>query len=246
MSLQFDRVSFGYNREDNLFENLNLTFRRGEFAAVIGPNGSGKSTLLQLGTGFLRPRQGTVLLNGQDLQIMPSRERAKQLATVFQLARHAIPYTVEETVLMGRIAYRRWWEVYSAADHEAVRYAMEALDIARYAKKFYRELSGGEQQRVLLLDEPASALDLGHRFLLLELLEKLAEQENIGIMMISHDLSLAGQYARRILLLDRGRIVADGSPEEVITPENIRQIYQCRVTVLTGPGGEPVFYRQKN
>ena len=83
-------------------------------------------------------------------------------------------------------------------------------------------------------------------FDLLELLEKLAEQENIGIIMISHDLSLAGQYARRIVLLDRGKIAADGSPKEVITPENIQETYQCRVTVQTGPGGEVVFYRQKS
>lgn len=258
MSLQFKSVSFGYNKGENIFDRMDLTFRRGEFAAVIGPNGSGKSTLLKLGTGFLRPRQGTVLLNGQDLQILPPRERAKQLAAVFQLTGHTIPYTVEETVLMGRIAHRRWWEVYSAADHEAVRWAMEALDIARHAKKFYSDLSGGEQQRVLLaaalaqkpeimlLDEPTSALDLGHKFHLLELLEKLAAQENIGIVMISHDLSLAGQYARRIVLLDRGKIAADGSPAEVITPENIQQTYQCRVTVQTGPGGEIAFYRQKS
>lgn len=252
MSLQFDRVSFGYNRGENLFEGLDLTFRRGEFAAVIGPNGSGKSTLLKLGTGFLRPRQGTVLLNGQDLQILPARERAKQLATVFQLARHAIPYTVEETVLMGRIAHRRWWEVYSADDREAALHAMEELDIAGYAKKFYSELSGGEQQRVLLaaalaqnpeillLDEPASALDPGHKFHLLELLEKLAAEKKIGIVMISHDLSLAARYARRIVLLNKGRIVADGSPNKVITAELIRQTYHCNVIILTGPHGEPV------
>ncbi len=252
MSLQFHGVSFGYGKGENLFNNLELTFRRGELAAVIGPNGSGKSTLLKLGTGFLRPHDGAVLLNGQDLQNLPSRERAKKLATVFQLARHAIPYTVRETVLMGRIAHRRWWEVYNSADHEAVQKAMESLDIARYAGKFYSELSGGEQQRVLLaaalaqepeimlLDEPASALDLGHKFQLLDLLAKLAAEKNIGIVMISHHLSLAAQYTRRIVLLDKGKIAADGSPQEVITQENIRKTYQCHVAILTGPHGEPV------
>lgn len=252
MSLQFAGVSFGYTGETLLFDGLDLTFHTGEFAAVIGPNGSGKSTLLKLGTGLLHPGKGRVLLNGQDLQQLSPKVRARQLATVFQLTRHSIPYTVCEMVRMGRIAHRQWWETYTDQDHAAVQHAMDIMDIARYTDKSYGELSGGEQQRVLLaaalaqepdlllLDEPTSALDLGHKFQLLELLKNLAEQEKIGIVMISHDLGLSARYARRTVLLDRGRIVADGSPQEVITAENIRQCYQCSVTILQGPAGEPV------
>lgn len=253
MSLQFAGVSFGYSPEKQLlFDGLELTFETGEFAAVIGPNGSGKSTLLKLGTGLLRPGKGNVLLNGQDLHSLPSKVRARQLATVFQLVRHSIPYTVREMVLMGRIAHRQWWMRFTEQDENAVRHAMDVMDIARYAEKPYSELSGGEQQRVLLaaalaqepelllLDEPTSALDLGHKFLLLDLLKNLAEKEKIGIIMISHDLSLAARYARRTVLLDHGKIVADGTPQEVITAENIRQCYQCNVTILQGPAGEPV------
>ena len=110
MSLKLEQVTFGYRKEQTLFNKLDLSFRRGELAAVIGPNGSGKSTLLKLATGLLLPTGGRVLLHDQDLKYMPPRVRARHLATVFQLARHAIPYTVEEVVLLGRIARRQWWE----------------------------------------------------------------------------------------------------------------------------------------
>lgn len=252
MSLRFSRVAFGYSRNRMLFDSLDLTFRRGEFSAVIGPNGSGKSTLLKLASGLLRPVSGQVLLREQDLASMPPRVRARQLAVVFQLVRNVIPYSVQEVVQLGRLAHSRWYAAYREEDRAAVRHAMEELDIARYAASPFCELSGGEQQRVLLaaalaqdpefllLDEPTSALDLGHKFRLLDLLKDLARERQIGIVMISHDLGLAARFARRTVLLDHGRIVADGTPEEVITAENMEQCYQCSVTILKGPAGEPV------
>lgn len=252
MSLVFRKVSFAYSGAEPLFRELDLSFQAGEFAAVIGPNGSGKSSLLKLGTGLLQPDGGQILLNGSDLAGMPHRVRARQLATVFQLTGNAIPYTVQDVVRLGRIAHRRWWEMYTKEDQEAVFHAMASLDIAGYAEKFYSELSGGEQQRVLLaaalaqkpqillLDEPTSALDLGHKFQLLKLLKDLADTEKIGIVMISHDLALSARYAGRMILLDHGRILADGAPQEVVTGENIRNAYHCDVTILNGPAGEPV------
>ena len=220
MSLKLEQVTFGYRKEQRLFSKLDLSFRQGEFAAVIGPNGSGKSTLLKLAAGLLLPTGGRVLLHDQDLKYMPPRVRARHLATVFQLARHAIPYTVEEVVLLGRIARRQWWEKYASSDRHAAQEAMESLDIARYARKSYSELSGGEQQRVsiarsvarqpkiLIADEPTGNLDKLTRAEIIDLLQKINDF-GTTVLVTTHDENIVNHLQKRVITLKDGRIIGD-------------------------------------
>lgn len=250
--LVFERVSFAYAGRETLFDGLDLAFRAGEFAAVIGPNGSGKSTLLRLACGILRPAAGSVLLAGKSLRQYSAGERARKLAVTFQLASRTIPYRVRDLVMFGRIAHRKFYEPYGSRDEAAAVRALASLEMTGHAERPYDELSGGEQQRVLLaaalaqepemllLDEPTSALDLGGRFRLMKLLRSLADRNGLGVVMISHDLESASRFASRIVLLRGGRVVADGKPAEVVTPENIRSAYDCPVEVVAGPSGEPL------
>ena len=250
--LKFEHVSFAYPGREKLFDGLDLAFRKGEFTAVIGPNGSGKSTLLKLGCGMLRPAAGRIVLDGRPLAELPAKERARRQAVTFQLASRTIPYRVRDLVMLGRIAYRKFYEPYRAEDAAATDRAIADMGIADHAGRFYDELSGGEQQRVLLaaalaqepemllLDEPTSALDLGSRFRLMKLLRDLAVRRKLTVVMISHDLELAARFARRLILLHEGKIVADGGPADVVTPENIRFAYRCPAEVVIGPSGEPL------
>lgn len=250
--LKLEHVSFAYPGREKLFADLDLAFRAGEFAAVIGPNGSGKSTLLKLACGMLRPAAGTVRLDGRSLRECSAKERARKLAVTFQLANRTIPYRVRDLVMLGRIAHRKFYEPYGGRDAAAVSRALDDLGIAEYADRSYDGLSGGEQQKVLLaaalaqepemllLDEPTSALDLGNRFRLMKRLRKLTKERGLGVVMISHDLELAARFARRLILLHEGKIIADGGPADVVTPENIRFAYRCPAEVIVGPSGEPL------
>ncbi len=252
LELQFQNVDFRYRRDREVFLGLDLHFRQGEFTAVIGPNGSGKSTLLRLGCGMLRPDAGHILLGDRDMRMISSRERACRLAVTFQLAGRTLSGKVRDLVMLGRISRRLWWQGFTVQDREAADRAMDKMQILDRAETPYGELSGGEQQRVLLaaalaqepelllLDEPTSALDFGHKYELLALLRKLAATGNTGIIMISHDLDLAARFADRIILLHHGRIAADGAPDEVITPENISACYGFPAAVIRGPAGEPI------
>ena len=250
--LKFEHVSFAYPGRGTLFADLGLAFRKGEFAAVIGPNGSGKSTLLKLACGMLRPAAGQIVLDGRPLADLPAKERARKLAVTFQLADRTIPYRVRDLVMLGRIAHRKFYEPFGDRDAQAADRALASMEMADCAERPYAELSGGEQQRVLLaaalaqepemllLDEPTSALDFGNRFRLMKLLRQLAAERGLCVVMISHDLELTARFARRLVLLHEGKIVADGGPADVVTPENIRLCYRCPAEVVIGPSGEPL------
>ena len=250
--LKFEHVSFAYPGRGTLFAGLDLAFRKGEFAAVIGPNGSGKSTLLKLACGMLRPAAGRIVLDGRPLADLSAKERARKLAVTFQLADRTIPYRVRDLVMLGRIAHRKFYEPYNDDDVQAADRALASMEMADYAERPYAGLSGGEQQRVLLaaalaqepemllLDEPTSALDLGSRFRLMKLLRAFAVKRKLTVVMISHDLELAARFAQRLILLNEGKIVADGGPADVVTPENIRSAYRCPAEVVIGPSGEPL------
>ena len=223
----------------------------GDWVALIGPNGAGKTSLLRAVAGLL-PCDGSVSLEGAPLAELGRRERAQRLALVPQEPRTPPWLTVAEYVLMGRTPYLRPLSREGDADHDAAARALSRLDLDELVERTLGTLSGGERQRVVvaralaqeasivLLDEPTASLDIGHQQQALDLLDALRETEGLTLVAAMHDLTLAAQYADRVLLLDQGRVVADGAPAEVLTEEALAQHYGARVRVVTLDDGVAV------
>jgi iron complex transport system ATP-binding protein len=231
-----------------ILHGLDLRVARGEWVTVIGPNGAGKSTLLRAVGGVLR-FTGSVRLFGRELPELRRRERAQLVATVAQTPVVPPGMAVRDYVLLGRHPYIRLLGRESAADLAAVEEVLSLLDLTGFAGRALATLSGGERQRVflaralaqeaplLLLDEPTSALDIGHQQEVLELVDGLRHSRRLTVLATMHDLSIAGEYADRLLLLAGGRLVADGPPASVLTEELLARHYHARVRVVAGEHG---------
>lgn len=231
-----------------ILHGVDLSVRAGEWVTVIGPNGAGKSTLLKA-IGALLPFGGRVDLFGSDAAGLRRRDRARLVATVPQNPVVPTGMAVLDYVLLGRTAYIRPLGRESATDLEAVDDVLERLDLARFAGRRLETLSGGERQRaflaralaqgatLLLLDEPTSALDIGHQQEVLDLVDKLRHDSGLTVLATMHDLSIAGEYADRMVLLADGRVVASGPPTKVLTQELLARYYGARVRVVEGDHG---------
>ncbi|MFC6093393.1 ABC transporter ATP-binding protein [Saccharothrix lopnurensis] len=234
------RVELGGNR---ILHGVDLTVAAGEWVAVIGPNGAGKSTLLNAVSGLV-PATGAVRLFGRDVRRMRHRERARVLASVAQSPVVPAGITVSDYVLLGRTPYLPRLGRESAADLDVVREVLVRLELLDFADRTLRTLSGGELQRVflgralaqetrlLLLDEPTSALDIGHQQDVLDLVDALRRDRALTVLTTMHDLSITGAYADRVVLLAGGRVVASGTPREVITEDVLATHYEARVRVV--------------
>lgn len=244
--LRYDGICFAY-RGAGLFEGFDLEIDEGEMTAVLGPNGSGKTTLVKLAVGRLKPSRGTVHLDGGRLLDLPARQRARIVSVVPQESHLAFDFTVREVVLMGRAPHLGLFGLDTECDREVSREAMERTEVDHLAERSFHSLSGGERQRVivaralaqqprlLLLDEPTAFLDLKHRLAVYDLLTRLNRERGITVVVVSHDINLAARHCRRLVLLRRGAMAADGSPDEVLTPENIRRVYEVEVDVRLDP-----------
>jgi iron complex transport system ATP-binding protein len=217
-----------------ILQGIDLTLTTGGVTAILGPNGAGKSTLLGCAAGLLAPDSGFIDVDGTRLEAMPGKERARRLAFLPQTAVVAWPIDVQTLVGLGRIPYSG-----AASDEqnqEAVRRAMEMTRVSQWADRIVNELSGGERARVLLArvlagtsqwilaDEPFTGLDPAHQLEAAELLRQFAADGG-GVVITVHDLSLAARIADRIVLLNDGRVVADGAPEEALDAANLRAVY---------------------
>ncbi|HEV8638176.1 MAG TPA: ABC transporter ATP-binding protein [Chloroflexota bacterium] len=248
--LRFVDVGFGYG-ERPVVEHVSLDLPRGGLTALIGPNGAGKTTLLHLACATLRPGHGRIELDGAELGAIPRSERARRIALVPQSLPIPFAFTVRELVGLGRTPHVRPFRGERRADHEAVERALRATDTARFAGRSVLDLSGGERQRailalalaqepeLLLLDEPTANLDVAHQLAMLELLRTLNRDGGTMILAAIHDLNLAALYFDRLVVLHRGRIVADGPPRTVLTPELVESVYGSPVEVIDHPS-EPV------
>lgn len=224
-----------------------MEIRDGERVALIGPNGSGKTTLLRLLSGFLRPDRGEVRLRGTPLTQYSRREVARRVAVVPQTLEVPFAFTVEELVLMGRTPYLSPWRGPGPKDAGIVRDAMERMGVSLLEDRPYPELSGGERQRavlalalaqepqILLLDEPTAHLDINHQVEVLDLIRSLNREAGLTVAAAMHDLNLAALYFERLLLLQGGRIVADGPPEEVLQAEKIGRAFGAEVRIQPHP-----------
>ncbi|RZU30420.1 ABC transporter ATP-binding protein [Blastococcus saxobsidens] len=234
-----------------VLHGVRLTVAPGGWLAVIGPNGSGKSTLLRSVLGF-HPHEGTVRIDGVPTSGMPRRARARLLAYAPQHPVLPEGVSTSDYVLLGRTPHRPLLAAPRARDREVAAEVMDRLALLPLADRPVTQLSGGEQQRavlaralaqqprVLLLDEPTAALDLGHAQQVLDLLDRLRRQDGLTVLSTLHDLTLAGQYADRLTLLSEGRVAAHGTPTEVLTPTALATHYGARAQVVAGPDGPAV------
>jgi iron complex transport system ATP-binding protein len=241
-AIQIRAVSAGY-RGSPVLKNLSFDVGEGEVVGILGPNGAGKSTLFKVLSGLLPPDAGTVRLFGHDVFRMPPADRARAVAVVPQDLDIPVPYTVEEVVMMGRTASIGRLSRPSGHDHQVVERALVYTDVADIRHRPLNELSGGERQRaivamalaqeprIILMDEATSHLDINHRLEIMQLVERLNAEGGMTVLMISHDLQLAAEFSRRLILLDHGSVVADGKPAEVLTEEGVRRVYHCDVRI---------------
>jgi iron complex transport system ATP-binding protein len=231
-----------------ILHGIDLSVHAGEWLAVIGPNGAGKSTLLRA-IGGLIAATGQIELHGTPLPRLSRRERARLIATVPQTPAVPPGMAVLDYVLLGRTPYIRTLGRESTSDVAVVEQVLARLDLAPFADRPLETLSGGERQRaflaralaqqarILLLDEPTSALDIGHQQEVLDLVEELRVRDGLTVLATMHDLSVAGEYADRLVLLADGRVVASGTPEQVLTEQTLSAYYGARVRVILGDHG---------
>jgi iron complex transport system ATP-binding protein len=237
-------VSYGSR---HVLHGVSLRVKAGEVLALIGPNGSGKSTLVRAASGVLPIEGGAVQVAGRSVAALPAAERARLLAVVPQARNMPAAFSVYESVLLGRTPYLGWLGRAGQADHEHVRRALELTQLDALAERMVGELSGGEQQRVLLaralaqdtpvllLDEPTTHLDLQHREHMVNLVRKLALSRELAVLMVLHDLNMASLYADRVSLLVDGRLRTSGTPAEVLTEETLSLVYHVPVHIIPHP-----------
>lgn len=250
-ALEFSGVTAGYRKEP-VIRDLSLTLAAGDMAALIGPNGAGKTTLLRAITGRIAPTAGCVRLFGQDVAALPAVERARLVGVVPQDMETPMPFTVEEVVAMGRTAAISRWKPPAPADLKSVERAMAYTDVIDLRDRLFTELSGGERQRaviamvlaqqprMILMDEPTSHLDMNHRLEVMQIVERLNREDGVTVLVVSHDLNLAAEFCGRLFLLDSGRLVAAGTPREVLDEELLRRVYRCEVRVQDNPANGSV------
>ena len=250
LSIQSLTINYGPR---SILRDITFDVQSGEVVALIGPNGVGKSTLIRAISGNLPIAQGRVLIDERDLHRLPIEQRAQLIAVVPQAVRLPELFSVLDTVLMGRTPYLGWLGRESATDRSVAFEAMKRTSTLELASRHIGELSGGEQQRVmiaralaqsartLLLDEPTAHLDLKHQASLLNLVGGLAHDEGYAILIALHDLNLAALYADRVALLSNGHVVALGTPDEVLTTEQLSPVYGLHISVYEHPAhGTPL------
>lgn len=246
VNIKVHNLSFQYHAEP-ILKGISMEVEKGDILGIIGPNGSGKSTLLKNINALLRPMEGTVMLEGKDLLEMNRQEIARYMAVVPQDTSVGFNFNAYEIVMMGRVPHLDRFQKEGKRDRQIVREAMELTSSWSFKNRPITELSGGERQRVILaralaqesqvilLDEPTAFLDISYQTEIFDLVKKLNQERNLTVIAVLHDLNLASQYCHHLLLLKEGKIYRMGTPREVITTSNIREVYGTRVIVGRHP-----------
>lgn len=243
-SIETQQLTLAYG-DSLIIEELNLSIPKGEITVFIGANGCGKSTLLRSLARLLKPKKGTILLDGKEIAKVQTKEVAKKLAILPQSPQAPEGLTVLQLVKQGRYPYQNWFRQWSEEDEEKVNKALQATGMEKLKERPVDSLSGGQRQRawiamtlaqdtdILLLDEPTTYLDLTHQIEILDLLFELNEKEKRTIVMVLHDLNLACRYAHHIVAIKDRKVFAEGKPEEVINCHLVKEVFQmeCQVTM---------------
>ncbi|BDX39661.1 hypothetical protein CYCD_30160 [Tenuifilaceae bacterium CYCD] len=252
--LNIDELSCGYTGTFSL-GNISFALPKGVFAGIIGPNGSGKTTLFRGITGDLSLKKGSVWLNGLETSKLNNKQRAQRMAIVGQFPDSG-NITVEDYVLLGRLPYRKAFQFFeSDNDYRIAEKYMQLTNTYHLKDKTLNQLSGGEQQlaaiaqaltqepELLLLDEPTSHLDITHQVQVLNLLQRLNHEMGLTVLMIIHDLNLASEYCDYLLMMKNGNLHCQGTPFDVLTYQNIEQVYGTLVITQINPNsGKPAVF----
>lgn len=247
MLLKVDDVGFSYPSRDVL-KDIDFEAHKGEVLGILGQNGCGKTTLLKCINSSLKPTKGVVAVDDADVQAMSKKKIAQTMGFVMQTTNTAFPFTVYETVLMGRYSRK---ETFSADDDEndtrIVYEAMRDTGVVAFADRDIDELSGGERRRVmiaralvqepdiLLLDEPTLHLDINHQFDLMDLITELSKKRGLLVIIVTHDIIFAARYCDRIILIEHGVIAAAGTAREVITEDNMKKFFEIEIEIKDDP-----------
>jgi iron complex transport system ATP-binding protein len=244
--LAAERIACAYGNH-TVLADFSLVAEPGTVTALLGPNGAGKSTALRALARLLRPREGTVTLDGKDVWQLPQRAFVRHVAFVPQTEAAAWPMTVEHAVLLGRVPHRGWLLPYTPEDREVLSTALRQVDLEALRARNLDTLSGGERRRallaralaqdaeVLLLDEPGAHLDLRHQVELFDLLARLARERRVAVVLSLHDLNLASLFADRAVLLHGGCILSQGPCQEVLTPDLLGRTFGIPVETVPHP-----------
>jgi iron complex transport system ATP-binding protein len=245
-AIQMNRVTFSYSN-GAVLRDVDFCVQKGEMVGLIGPNGAGKTTLIRLISGILSAKQGEIQLDGLDPRRLKRSTIAREVAVVPQQFNLPFAYKVEEVITLGRTPFMKPFRDLSAMDRDVIAKTMETVGIKHLEGRCFSELSGGERQKVvlamalaqepklLLLDEPTAHLDISHQVEILELLADMNEKQHLTIIAAMHDLNLASAYFRRLVLLKDGVIIADGTPDRVLTSSMIASAYSVPVHIQNHP-----------
>jgi iron complex transport system ATP-binding protein len=255
-SLQTQSLTLGYDSAP-IVEKLNLSIPAGQITALVGANGCGKSTLLRGISRLLKPRRGDVVLNGADIWKMPTKELAKQLGILPQSPVAPEGLSVYELVAQGRYPHQRWYQQWSEMDEQITLDALAITNMLDFSNRVVDTLSGGQRQRAwiamtlaqdtdwLLLDEPTTFLDLAYQIEVLDLLYELNATRGKTIVMVLHDLNHAARYAHHIIALQKGQVIAQGAPAEVVSETIVKEVFGITAKVISCPvSGAPLVVPQ--
>ena len=230
-----------------IIENLSVDFPQGEVISIIGPNGCGKSTLLKALCRMLKPMQGEILLQGTEITKLNTKNVAKRIALLSQHNMAPGDITVKQLVYYGRHPHKGLFDRKTKEDEEIVTWAMESTGVLDYKDRMVAALSGGERQRVwlamalaqkpeiLFLDEPTTYLDISHQLELMELVREINQKFGMTIVMVLHELNQASRYSDRLVVMKKGKIMAYGTPKEVVSEEILKEVYHIQSEIDEDP-----------
>lgn len=246
--IQVEALDVAYEK-NLIIENMNLSIPKGKITMIIGANGCGKSTLLKTVARIIKPKNGTIKINGKNIKEQAPKEIAKDMAVLPQSPKAPQGLLIRELVSYGRFPYQSAMGGMSEHDYEVVDWALEVTGMKEFANQSVDEVSGGQRQRawiamalaqeteILVLDEPTTYLDMSHQLEILKLLQKLNREQNRTIVMVLHELNNATKFADHIIGVKSGKVLFEGSPKSVITEENLQQLYGIKAKLAMDETG---------